>query len=164
MTQLLLDAGADMELKCDDITPLWCAVSKGNAGAVRVLLDAGANPDCVDPNGATALFITAQLNRVPEMRMLLQAGADKDKANNSPHGDLTPLMIATCRRNVEAVRTLLAAGADEQRVDDEGRTALAIAIANDYCANCTGGACPHKVERGHGVQSEHPCLPLLQKE
>ena len=147
MTQLLLDAGADMELKCDDITPLWCAVSKGNAGAVRVLLDAGANPDCVDPNGATALFITAQLNRVPEMRMLLQAGADKDKANNSPHGDLTPLMIATCRRNVEAVRTLLAAGADEQKViagahPGEGRTALAIAIANDNCAD-------FEVEWGH---------------
>ena len=158
MTQLLLDAGADIELKCDDIAPLWCAVDKGNAGAVRVLLDAGANPDSVDPNGATALFLAAQLNRVPEMRMLLQAGADKDMANSS---GITPLMIATHKRNVEAVRTLLAAGADEQRVGGEGRTALAIAIENNMhtcnCANC-------EVECGHGVQSEHPCLPLLQRE
>jgi ankyrin repeat protein len=45
----LIQHGADLEAKASEnsYTPLWAACSSGYLRVVRILLEAGANPNCV---------------------------------------------------------------------------------------------------------------------
>ena len=47
--------------------------------SLRLLLDKGANVDAADSNGATALILSAYQGHEPCVRLLLEAGADKNK-------------------------------------------------------------------------------------
>ena len=50
--KLLLDAGADKEVKDEDgWTPLHVAARKGHTDIVKLLLDAGADKDVKDKDG-----------------------------------------------------------------------------------------------------------------
>jgi cytohesin len=61
------------------------------ADALRLLLAAGANPDAVMPNGATALHQAVQAGKLEIIRVLAEGGATLDK----PNGDgLTALYLA----------------------------------------------------------------------
>ena len=61
-------------------------------------------------HGATALILAAQSGHVEVVRLLLEAGADKDVADDD---GATALMEAAYRGHVEVVRLLLEAGADK---------------------------------------------------
>ncbi|KAM7193221.1 ankyrin [Rhypophila sp. PSN 637] len=86
-TALLLRYGADPNAR-DNYrrTPLHWAMTSGNVEVVRLLLEAGTNPDVVDDDGATPLseLVTrlecgASRQGHPEIaRMLLEWGADPD--------------------------------------------------------------------------------------
>ncbi|MEZ0261764.1 MAG: ankyrin repeat domain-containing protein [Alphaproteobacteria bacterium] len=49
----LLDAGADIEKKWTDNTPLQQAAAYGHAGVMRLLIDRGADPTCLTTKGET---------------------------------------------------------------------------------------------------------------
>ena len=100
------------------------AAERRDAGAVRALLDAHANPDAPQADGATALAWAAQWDDVAVADLLLRAGAGVDAANDL---GVTPLMLASTNGSTAMVERLLQAGADPNAARPAGETALMMA-------------------------------------
>ena len=62
-------------------TPLHVAAVRGDRNAVRVLLDAGADPNAVDDAGRTALHDALAHPHVQVARMIVAAGGQLDAKN-----------------------------------------------------------------------------------
>lgn len=125
--RLLLGAGspADSDGDRHGISPLMHASQYGgDAALLRLLLDAGADPNRTTTSGGSALH-RAAVRDGPAMAMLLEAGADPD-AVYRPLGQ-TPLHVAASGGAVANARLLLAAGAETEPRYYRGRTALFIA-------------------------------------
>lgn len=122
-----LDHGS---LKQPRSSPLHLAAQYGNAGCVAALLEAGANPNQLDSNGATPLHRAVASGRVYLVEQLATP------ANvNMVAGGRTALHAAVAvaqeneKRSVALVAALLGKGALTQVFDQEGRTPLARADA-----------------------------------
>ena len=95
------------------VSPLMIAAESGAADAVRILLDAGANPNFANDGKYTALDYAvdraprfaeiADADRIEVLKMLLAAGAKKDKKGAD---GLTPLDRARKAGNAWAVAAL----------------------------------------------------------
>jgi len=119
----LLDSGADVNLPGPtgddwDATPLQHAILARQSGAVRLLLDRGADPNRTSPNAPAPLLLAAGDTDPAFVNLLLAHGADPAVEGES---GVTPLsravsagtisgpdrpMFGGCR--VETVRALLA--------------------------------------------------------
>ncbi len=110
-------------------TALMYAAQAGPVEAMKLLLQAGADPNARSNEGETALFaaVTAPTQAEARFRLLQAAGVD---LNAQDHRGVTPLMVA-CRYyyRPKLVATLLALGADPSKRDDNGKTALDYLIA-----------------------------------
>ena len=80
-------------------------------------------------SGHTALTWACNKGCLEIVRLLLSAGADKEKADNSGE---TPLIYAARGGCVVTVRLLLAAGANKNKVSSTGNTALSHATSRDH--------------------------------
>jgi uncharacterized protein len=116
-----------------DITPLMSAES---ARMVSLLLEAGADINAVDRDGATALHHAVLKDQALEMVPLLLPAAPID-ARRADTGE-TPLMVARqwffgmdATRGRKVIELLLAAGADINARDGRGDTLLQVAAGND---------------------------------
>ncbi|MBI3207963.1 MAG: ankyrin repeat domain-containing protein [Candidatus Solibacter usitatus] len=89
---------------------------------VRMLLQKGAVATAKTKSGNTSLHLAAYEGNPVTVRLLLDAGA---QANVADDRGFTPLMMAVNSRskNPEVVRLLIKAGADPKAKDTEGRTA-----------------------------------------
>jgi uncharacterized protein len=136
-------------------TPLCLATTKNNLEIVRLLLEAGANPNLADDcgrlpldsgssditallieagadvdtqniDGRTDLMVTAGgWGRLQKMKVLLEAGAN---INVRDKNGKTALMYAVKERsNEEKITLLIEAGADLDIQDNDGNTALSLA-------------------------------------
>jgi len=110
----------------DGWTPLALAAFFGHEEAVRVLLDAGADPRAASRNAARATPLHGALAcaSLPVARLLLDRGAD---AGAREAGGVTPLHEAAARGHRALAELLLERGADPSARDDEGRTAADLA-------------------------------------
>lgn len=84
---------------------LWEATRKGDAVAVKALLDRGADVNAKFRYGSTALFKAAERGHTEVVKLLLERGADatiKDTFYNA-----TAMTWALSNKHVEAVRALL---------------------------------------------------------
>lgn len=89
---------------------------------VKVMLDAGADPNAVIGDGRTPLHIAAQFNRVESIEALVEAGADP---NFQDKFGRTPLILTDKgEEGLATVRALLDAGADPNIARKDGETAL----------------------------------------
>jgi ankyrin repeat protein len=80
---LLLAAGADPDLATGGrAAPIAIAAGDGNIELVQALLHAGADPDN-DGNGTTALIQAVENGQADTAALLLEAGADPEKADES---------------------------------------------------------------------------------
>ena len=112
MVDLLVVAGArlDAVTRNGRYTPLHLAGSEGYALVIRLLLEAGADPNARSSTDATPLHFAAGSGIVEAVRTLLDRGASVD-AREAAMGQ-TPLMFAAFKGRGEAVSALLQAGAD----------------------------------------------------
>ena len=109
-------------------TPLIMASYHGQAGAVALLLGAGAAVDVVDAKGSTALSGAAFKGHCGVARLLLDAGAAVDAPDEAGR---TPLLYAAMFGRTEMAALLVAHGADPQRRDEEGVCAADVARQGD---------------------------------
>jgi len=109
LRKLLRDDPTAVNLKgAGGATPLMYAAVYGDADSVRLLLEAGAEPNLRNDAGATALLWA--VDDLDKTRLLLKAGAD---ANARSDDGRTPLLSATGRVGcAEVVKLLLDHGAN----------------------------------------------------
>ncbi len=120
---VLLACGSGSSASAAD-PPLIEAVSRGDIGAVRALLDQGTDVDGRSPDGATALHWAAYRDDPAIAGLLLDAGADVAAANRA---GVTPLSLASAGAGAALVSRLLAAGADPNERLPGGETPLMMA-------------------------------------
>jgi ankyrin repeat protein len=104
-----------------DFSILW-SIRDGAGKAVPVLLAYGANPNTVDGNGNSALWLAASINEVDAIQALVQKHADINYLNKQ---QMTPLAIAAHMGQLAAVQALVEDGAKLELKDNYGMTALA---------------------------------------
>ena len=106
--------------------PIGLAAFFGGAGAVRVLLAAGADPDGDprNPMRVRPVHAAAAAGDRASMAALLDAGADPDARQQ---GGFTPLHAAAHRDDPDLAALLLAHGADPALRTEDGLDAAAIA-------------------------------------
>ena len=87
-------------------------------GALRVLLNAGLNPNVWDGNGNSPLHLVEDIGT---LRLLLEFGADVEALN---HAGATPFLMAAKRSDVRIMKALIDEGADIHARDKNGNGAL----------------------------------------
>ena len=115
---------------------------------VKLLLDAGADPNAKLRGGETALMTAARTGRIGPVQALLAHGADVNAAETS---DQTAIMWAAAEGHADVVRYLLKAGADFRTPLDSGFTPLLFAVQRGQ-----GGGRESAARRWRGRQSNHP--------
>ena len=126
-----LSAGGDANAVNEQRSLLFFAASGGAPGAVRMLLDHGADAGWVDPfTGITALHVVVRRRDLDAAEALLDAAAAVDAVDK--HGN-TPLMISVDSHppiDVDVVRLLIERGASADVANQFGVTARQIAAGN----------------------------------
>jgi ankyrin repeat protein len=109
-TRLLVEKGADVNAKADDAsTPLWVASAiPGNEKTVRYLIEKGAAPLALRPNGVDYLMRAAQHQDVQGVKYLLDNKLDPHRATAGGSA-LTDSLV--CDGGAKA-KLLIASGAD----------------------------------------------------
>lgn len=81
-----------------------------------------------DSSGTSWLYLTARINDIEKVKLLLEKGAD---INASVDGGTTPLMIAVQNHHIKMVELLIENGAAVNVADEDGTTALMLASRED---------------------------------
>jgi ankyrin repeat protein len=98
---------------------------------IELLLDRGANVSAGHESGFTPLRAAAHHGHASTVRLLLERGALADIDLQDKMG-CTPLMWAANCGSPEMVRTLLSYGAERGLKNNEGRTAIDIALGRGH--------------------------------
>lgn len=106
VVRCLIEAGADpcMASSPSGQTPLISACSAGQAAVAQYLMSQGANVNAARANGVTALYVSAYGGFGDLVRVLLQQGADPNRAAYG--GDETPLHVAVRKAHLDVVQAL----------------------------------------------------------
>ncbi len=121
MTRLLLEAGADPNLKGRGFTPLGMASLQGRAQIVRQLLKAGADVDRKSSDGNTPLTAASVMHRTDVIRALLPYHPDVSIWNREGR---VSLGIAVQEGSMDIVAMMLDAGVDPNVMDRNGNRPL----------------------------------------
>jgi cytohesin len=128
--QRTLEAGADASHELSSGPIIIVVATKGNAEALGLLIEHGADPNAVGGTGHTPLTMGAHQGHTSVIEVLLDAGVDP----NQPDGtrtDATALVNAADEGHVEVVELLLERGADPNLGDRQGETPLMFAAKQD---------------------------------
>ena len=101
--------------------------SEVEGDALPFLLERGANPDLISPDGYTALCEASENGSTENMKLLLQYGANIEHQSSRGY---TPLLLAANAGQNDAVQLLLNMGADINATSDEGMGAMHLALLN----------------------------------
>ena len=112
---MLVQRGAVVDQRLKEppwATPLMAASNRRRSAVLRVLLEAGANPNLRTSDGHSALTLAVSAGLVDSVKLLLAFGASADAADDNGESALAK---AASRGNVAVVEALLEAGADPNR-------------------------------------------------
>jgi ankyrin repeat protein len=128
LVQRLINAGADVNLKCQaGWTALKYAIANDHLGVILLLVNHNTQIlHVVDTFGETALMLTAVKNNSAAAKALINAGADVDAVTSEGH------TAPSYYDHISLVRILLEAGADVNRAQNNGMTALMWAACEGY--------------------------------
>jgi len=161
-------------------TALMAAARAGDGTSVRMLIEAGADPNAAETTlGETGLMWAAAENQAESIAALIAGGADPDKTSLTldlapmdwvqvgmvstvlPVGGWVALLYAARENARDAAIALIESGANPDAQDPDGNTALLIAIANDHydlaAALLEAGADPNVADRT-GVSALHAAV------
>ncbi len=141
MTASLLRDGAEPNARnASGLTPLICAARAGQTGTIRLLVEAGADPNLSGGiNGWTPVMHAIHKNQSLSVQTLLELGADVN--GSGPHHE-SALMMAAGYGQTEMVKLLLRRGADPRARSADGETALSLAVSGLPDIDCfTVGHC-----------------------
>lgn len=130
--QDLLKAGAAVNLKDKNgRTALFAAVNNKKLANVKIILDAGANPniraiDTGDTPLTSQLYFREDASEL--VRLLLSKGADPNIGNKFGR---TPLILASFGQPASVIQELIRAGANISAQAENGDTALIVADENN---------------------------------
>jgi ankyrin repeat protein len=113
-------------------TPLFVAAGGGRLGAVRLLLDAGADPSCAASDGPTPLMMAVGDGHLEVVRLLLARGAAVDAADLS--NGRAAFHFACYNNQAACAEALVRAGCDVGLKDGEGKTGRELAEAERHAA------------------------------
>ena len=128
--QSIIDLGADVNAANNkNVTALMLASKKGNVDAMNVLINAGANMAIKDADGDTWIHYAIYGDCEKEvLQSITDLGADVNATNNE---NVTALMLASKKGNVDAMNVLINAGANMAIKDADGDTWIHYAIYGD---------------------------------
>lgn len=133
ITGLLINRGADCNVRYRDLTPLiFAIVGQGSKRPEKdvvtivslIIQGRGDVNGKAHSHGATALMFAAQLGYNEVIELLLNSGANINDRDNE---GMTALMFAVSGQNKSGISRLLKRGANAGLKDNKGYTALAIA-------------------------------------
>jgi ankyrin repeat protein len=129
----LIQEGVNLDAAdAESWTALINAASQGRLDIAQFLLASGANVNATSHCGTTALSISALSGYADIMKLLIAAGANLDM--QKIEDGWTPLMGTLTFNQVETAQTLLEAGADPNIRNNDGKTALDLALADGKMA------------------------------
>jgi ankyrin repeat protein len=123
-----LNEGADPKSESSPGRPaLYLAARRGNAEAVSLLIDAGADVHADTVDGAI-LVTAADEGHLEVVKILLDAGADINATGRSWAEDDTALYAAVLWKHPEVARLLVERGADVNQAGSLGEAPLIVAV------------------------------------
>ncbi|CAN6231698.1 unnamed protein product [Urochloa humidicola] len=122
IVKALLSKGANVDSFCHTGTPLHMAAFSKQDGAMKILLDHGADCNKVFNTVCTPLFVALTAGSLKCVKLLIKAGADVKGI-----GTVTPLMTAVDNGLTDFYNCLLEAGADPDVRDDLGHLPIELA-------------------------------------
>ncbi len=103
------------------------AAAKGDAAAVRALIQRRADVNAAQVDGATALHWAVYLENLELVDLLIRAGAKADVTNRN---GITPLYLASLYGQAATIDSLVKAGANATMPGPNGETMLMLAARN----------------------------------
>jgi ankyrin repeat protein len=119
--KLLIESGAKVDAPDHRGVTLLASSGFFDTTVTTILLEAGADPNAADRDGATALMKASGYGLKQTVKILIDHHADVNKKDIEGR---TALMHAAAGRRGDAIPLLLENGADPNVRDSEGRSAL----------------------------------------
>jgi len=108
IARVLIEHGAEINVRYAYFTPLIHAAERGHAEIVKMLLDRGADVRAIDHNGMSALMQAIDKGYPEIAKMLIERGSD---VNIRASDGYRPLALARSKHQEGVVQALQAAGA-----------------------------------------------------
>jgi len=138
VVQVLLEAGADVNLTSKNLYPLTAACDAGNAELISLLVKAGADVECKEglPDKSTLLVACLMQNK-ELVDTILQHGANPNLASScdSHSKHRLPLFVAVDKGNAGIITSLISAGASVNVTNNEGKSVVCFAVENMLRSN-----------------------------
>ncbi len=134
--KFLLVNKADVNIKTDEgQTALYFALVSDQGEIAKDLIEQGATIEDISGEGESALYVATTANQNEIMSILIRK--KPSLVNKATNASTTPLMEAARFGSAKTVSILLKAGADKKAKNQNGKTALDIAIKaqNDDAIN-----------------------------
>ena len=121
--KLLIDRGADVDVKYEGESFMTQAVKSGNLSSVKALSSVTELVNAPNREGKTPLYIAVERGDIETVRILQEAGADQCEEVKG----MFPVFLAAMKGNMNVVETLLK-GIDWKNVPAEMKNILIFAI------------------------------------